>query len=101
MKKWNLILAAAAGFLGGSLSHLAFPGRVEAQVPFPNRPRGSNLIPREIDAKSFVLFSQTGDVIGRFASEPGHGGPNITLYSPDHKVLWQARGPVLRPLAGQ
>jgi hypothetical protein len=96
MKKWNLVLAAAAGFLGGSLSHLAFPQAARAQEP---RQTQIQPAPKVVEAQSFELTDQDGNVLGRFGPDTAQGSANIVLYGADHKVIWRARGgPLFRPL---
>ena len=95
-QKLALVLAVAAGFLGGSLSRVLSPTPVQAQT---------NQAPKEIRAQSFVLVDDKGNIVGKFADdEPGLLGrtlpsPYIRLYDPSGHEIWRAGGNPMRPLA--
>ena len=58
-KKWTLILALAAGFVGSALFHGLTLVSVHAQVPSAS--------PKELRARSFVLLDDSDTVLERFA----------------------------------
>jgi len=92
MKKMHWVLALAAGFVGGALSHfLAAPAVHAESRPAPVA---------EVRAHSFVLVNGQGRVLGTFAADPG-GLPSIRLYDPNGRELWSAEGPTLRASTGR
>jgi hypothetical protein len=104
--KLHLVLAVAAGFAGGLLSHSFSLMPVFAQTQAP----------REIQAQSFTLVMPDGRVIGRFSNElpPGFrvaGGsanepvpnapvnPVIRLYDGTGREIGHFSGDPFRPLS--
>jgi hypothetical protein len=66
MRKLELSLAVAAGFLGGALSHYVCSPLVHAQAQV--------LAPKEVRSQSFVLTDDKGAVQGVFTFEKPQGG---------------------------
>jgi hypothetical protein len=65
-RKLNLVFALAAGLLGGFLSRYITPMPVLAQM--------QTAAPKEIQAQSFVVVDDKGNVVGTFKS---------SVHSPD------------------
>ncbi len=84
MKNLNLLLAAAAGLIGGIAGQqLLLP--VQAQTAPP----------KVIVAQSFALADEAGHVVGVFAIKGGAAsqrGSMMTLAEPQHIVLYDADG---------
>lgn len=92
MKKLNLALALAAGFVGGALSHsLAVPS-VHAQSPAAPA--------TEVRARSFLLVNDKGQVVGKFSAE-SNGKPAIRLFDASGREIWSAEAPGTRPATGR
>lgn len=92
MKKLNLVLALGCGLAGGVLSHHLAPPPVQAQSP----PAPA----AEVRARSFVLVSQEGRVVGTFAAEAG-GRPAIRLFDSTGREVWSAEAPRVRAATGR
>ena len=91
MKKLNLTLALAAGLLGGILSHYAVVTPIaHAQM--------QTLAPKEIQAQSFVLVDERGEISGVFAFDD-QGRPIIRLFH-EGREIWSAGGSLFRQLWG-
>ena len=86
MKKLNVALALAAGFVGGALSHYLAPAPVRAEALPP--------VPAEVRARSFLLVNEYGSVIGKFTAARG-GRPSIRLFDPTGREIWSAEAPPL------
>jgi hypothetical protein len=69
MRKRTVVLAFAAGLLGGIASRYVTPEMVHADS-----------IPREVRAKSFVLVNEQGTLLGTFTEEAGR--PSLKLSTP-------------------
>ena len=91
MKKLNLALALAAGFLGGVLSHYLAPPVVQAESP---------AVPAELRARSFLLVSEKGTVRGTFALD-SQGRPALRLFDATGREVWSAEGPFIRASTGR
>jgi len=94
----TLVLAFAAGLLGGLVSRYITPPSVRAETQPPNA--------LEIRAQRFTVVDAKGHVIGTFtgavAMEEGMGNralPRIALIDPTGRELWSAGGLGLKPLA--
>jgi hypothetical protein len=90
MKKLNLGLALAAGFVGGMLSHTLTAPAVQAESPAA----------AEVRARSFLLVNEKGQVVGKFSAESG-GRPSIRLFDATGREIWSAEGPVMRGATGR
>jgi hypothetical protein len=90
MKKLNLALALAAGFVGGALSHYLAPTPVRAETLPP--------VPSEVRARSFLLVNDRGGVIGTFTADSS-GRPAIRLFDSSGREVWRAEGAILRAAA--
>jgi hypothetical protein len=92
----TVVLALAAGLLGGFLSRYVTVPSVHAQV------QPSNTV--EIKAQRFSIVDPQGRVIGTFtaAVEQRSGRlarPGVTLVDPTGRELWSAGGNGFKPLA--
>lgn len=85
-----VMLATAAGFLGGVLSQFMFQALpLGAQVQIPAH---------ELRATRFALVDRAGKIWGEF--KVNDGKPEIALYDEDGRVAWKATNSrELRPLA--
>jgi hypothetical protein len=92
MRKLNLILALAAGLLGGLLSRHLAPTSVYAQAQTP--------APKEIRAQSFVLVDAQGIALGLMGFDP-QGRPVIKLVDERGRTLWSAGQVYKLPPAGE
>ncbi|HXZ18948.1 MAG TPA: hypothetical protein VEG63_03310 [Candidatus Acidoferrales bacterium] len=92
MKKLNLALALAAGFVGGAVSHYLAAVPVRADAPPPT--------PAEIRARSFLLVNEQGSVLGKFIVDRT-GRPSIRLFDPSGREVWSAEGPSIRTAVGR
>jgi len=92
MKIPGLVLAFAAGVMGGLLSQAIAtkPVLAESQAPPP----------REIRAQSFVLVDEAGSVLGKFSVD-GVGRPALRLFDSRGREIWSAEGPILRAATGR
>jgi hypothetical protein len=95
----NIVLALAAGVLGGMLTRYIAPPTAYAQNPAPQT------APAEIRAQSFVLVDQADHAIGSFSVVPGPLGPFgrpilpcIVLKDFNGREIWSAGGSALQPL---
>jgi hypothetical protein len=98
----TLILAFAAGLLGGTLSRNGLPTGAFAQA--------QSTAPKEIRAQRFTLVDETGRMRGVFAIEPlsspnglkekADGDAVITLYDGGGREIFRAGAPSGR-LVGQ
>jgi len=77
MRKGLIVVAFAAGWLGGVASHYVWPRPVLAESS-----------PVEIRARRFVLVNDRGAVIGTFAEEAN--GPALKLYDKQGRETWVA-----------
>jgi len=91
MKKLNLALALATGFLGGAVSHYLAPAPVRADSPSA---------PAEVRARSFLLVNEQGSVLGKFTVDRS-GRPSIRLFDSSGREVWSAEGPSMRSAAGR
>jgi hypothetical protein len=94
----TLVLALAAGLLGGFVSRYITLPSVHAQAQPPNA--------LEIRAQRFSVVDAKGNVIGTFTgANTNEGGyrprsfPRIALVDPTGRELWSAGGNGLKPLA--
>jgi hypothetical protein len=92
MKMRNLVVAFAAGLMGGLLSQAIATKPVLAESPAAP--------PREIRAQSFVLVNESGSVLGKFTVDSG-GRPAIRLFDAKGREVWSAEGPVIRAATGR
>jgi hypothetical protein len=88
-RNWTVILALAAGLLGGVLSRYVTLPSVHAQSQPPNA--------FEIKSQRFSLVDEQGRVIGTFtgAVTENPGGrilPRVALVDPEGRELWSAGG---------
>jgi len=92
MKKLHLALALAAGFAGGTLSHLlgAAPVMAESRPAFVT----------EVRAHSFVLVNEQGRVLGTFTSG-SEGRPALRMFDTNGREIWSAEAPSLRASTGR
>jgi hypothetical protein len=90
--KVNLVLALAAGLLGGYLSRYLAPAPVFAQTPAPSA--------KEVRAQTFVLTDEQGAVVGTFRpSTPRQNElPTVVLLDPWGRETWRGKGAFIRPL---
>ena len=88
MKIRNLVLAFAAGLMGGFLSQAMVTKLVLAESQPPPA--------AEIRARSFLLVNDKGVVLGTFSAERG-GKPAIRLFDAAGHEIWSAEGPSARP----
>ena len=92
MKKLNWVLAVAAGFVGGALSHYLAPTPVRAEALPP--------VSAEVRARSFLLVNEYGSVIGKFTADRG-GRPSIRLFDASGREVWSAEAPSIRTATGR
>ena len=91
MTKLNVVACAAAGLLGGVLSHYIWTQPVQAQARIPD--------PKEVRAQSFVLVNDKGQVEGVFSFEESKPGrSSVKLFDGKGHEIWRAGGDPLRPL---
>ena len=93
-RKLHLVVALAAGLLGGLLSRYMTPNSVHAQASAP--------APKEIQAQSFTIVDAQGDVIGTFKPSMGGArgqGRTVVLVDPSGREVWRASGISIRPLS--
>ena len=83
----HLILALAAGLLGGLLSRYLTPTPVFAQAQAPAA--------REVRAQSFVLLNKQGVPLGRIGID-SDGLPNITLVDENGRTIWSTKATLMR-----
>jgi hypothetical protein len=90
----TLILALAAGLLGGTLSRYVTPTTVLAQ--------GRSTAPKEMRAQRFTLVNERGIVLGVFGLDSPEQGsnPTIRLFDENGREIFRAGPPSSRP-AGQ
>ena len=86
-KNMTLVLAFAAGVVGGMLSHYLTPTIALAQ--------SQNVAPKEVRAQSFVLVDAKGVARGVFAIET-NGFPTIEAMSEGGRIYRLTRQPNLR-----
>jgi hypothetical protein len=86
VRQLNLILALAAGLIGGVLSHYAWPQPVEAQSQSPN----------EIRAQRFVLEDANGKTLGMMSLEAPRPGTSargasgsVRLFDDRGREIWR------------
>ena len=86
MKLLTLILALAAGFLGGAFSRSVWPQTAHAQAQ-PSR---------ELRAQSFILEDPDGKTLGTFSAQPPRPGTPerglrgaIRLYDQRGREIWR------------
>jgi len=91
MKK-NLVLALAAGLVGGALSHYLFPGVVRAE--------GAGYAPPELRARSFLVVDDRGHVVGKFTADAS-GRPAIRLLDMSGHEIWSAEPPPAHGAVGR
>ncbi len=92
MKRLNLALALAAGFVGGALSHYLVPPALQAETAAP--------APMEVRSRSFLLVNEKGGVRGAFSLDAA-GKPALRLYDANGREIWSAEGPVIRAATGR
>jgi len=85
----TLVLALAAGLLGGSVSRYVTLPPVHAEAQPPNA--------LEIKSQRFSLVDAQGRVIGTFTgtvteSPGGRALPRVALVDPEGRELWSAGG---------
>jgi hypothetical protein len=87
MGKLTVLLAFAAGLLGGVASRYLSPPSAFADS-----------IPKELRAQRFVLVNEHGTVLGRLCEDPA-GRPFFELFDANGQQIWTAGGKVpSRPL---
>ncbi len=79
MSKRTVVLAFAAGLLGGITSRYFTPQLVRADSA-----------PREFRGQSFVLVNEQGMVLGTFSEEAGR--PALKLFDAGGNQIWSAGG---------
>lgn len=82
-RKLNILLALAAGLLGGLLSRYISPFPVLAQAQAQ----------KEIKAQSFVLVDDKNKIVGTFKSAESQIGdttPNVVLVDRNGREIWRA-----------
>ena len=101
-QKWTLVIALAAGFVGGAISNRFSLVPVHAQ--------NSNASPKEIRAQSFVLVDPSDRALGTFTVEPlvpqyvkGRPvvEPHVVLRDSEGREIWRAGGSAIRPLMSE
>lgn len=85
MNKFALVLAVAAGVVGGVVGSQLRPAVVHAETT------------SEIRAHKFVLVNHQGDVVGTFSLDK-NDRPGIRLLE-NGKEVWSANGDTIRQLA--
>jgi hypothetical protein len=80
--KLNLILALAAGLLGGLISRYLVPTPVHAQT--------QTAAPKELRAQSFVLVNERGTSLGLFGFDP-KGVPIIKFVDEHGSTIWSTQ----------
>ena len=94
----TLILAFAAGLLGGTLSHNGVPTGAFAQA--------QSTAPKEIRAQRFTLVDENGRMRGVFAIEPTSSpampfNPEMMIDTAgDWKILYRPKAPINFRIAG-
>jgi hypothetical protein len=93
----TLVLALAAGLLGGFLSRYITPQSVYGQAQTPNTV--------EIRSQRFSIVDSQGRVVGTFTGEITRAPapderllPRVALVDPTGRELWSAGGSKLKPL---
>lgn len=81
MKKRNLLVALAAGLIGGVCSHFFFPQFVHAASGTPAL--------RELRAQRFILVNEKGVVLGTF-TEGAKDRPVLRLFDASGREIWSA-----------
>ena len=81
-RKLNLILALAAGVLGGLTSRYVVPTPVHAQA--------QTTAPKEIRAQSFVLVNEQGTSLGLFGFDL-KGVPIIKFVDERGSTIWSTQ----------
>lgn len=108
MNRQNLMLALAAGLLGGLISRVTLPS-VHAQnpqlAPVPPPPA----VTGEVRAQSFTLVDGADRTIGTFTVAPGdlwigrdgrvNSQGRIVLRDPQGREIWSAGGSLIKPLS--
>jgi hypothetical protein len=98
----TLILAFAAGLLGGVLSRWITPTPVLAQAQ-ATPPASSTPVPKEIRAQRFTLVGEDGAVLGTFGNDSMmrervngrlRGNPTIKLFDESGKEIWSWLSPI-------
>jgi hypothetical protein len=84
----NLVLALAAGLLGGLISRYISPVAVLAQTQTP--------VPREIRSQSFVLVNAQGVAMGLMGFDP-QGRPVMKLVDERGRTIWSAGQTLVLP----
>ena len=99
----TLILAFAAGLLGGVLSRWITPTPVLAQAQ-ATPPASAAPVPKEIRAQRFTLVGEDGAVLGTFGLDQGmmmerprvngkpRGNPTTKLFDESGNEFWSAGG---------
>ncbi len=82
MRKTTVVVAFAAGLLGGIASRYFSPQAVHAQS-----------LPSELRAQKFVLVDERGAVLGILAQESGRSA--LKLFDADGREIWSAGGKVM------
>lgn len=93
-----LVLALAAGVLGGILSRYITPQSVYGQAQTPNTV--------EVRSQRFSVVDPQGRVVGTFSGEITKAPddrllPRIALVDPTGRELWSAGGSKLKPLGSK
>jgi hypothetical protein len=87
-RKLNVILALAAGLLGGIVSRHLTPTPVFAQAQAP--------IPKEIKAQKFVIVNEDGKALGVFGFDH-NGTPMVKLTDENGRTIWSTQPTILLP----
>lgn len=96
-RKLHLVLAVAAGLVGGLASRFITPAPVRAQAPEPlplpaYPPPAPTPALREMRSQAFTLVDPRNNVVGTFTTLRG----TVVLLDPMGKEIWRA-GISLRP----
>ena len=97
-KHLTVVIAVAAGFLGGMLSHFVTPPAAFAQAQNPGT--------REVRAQRFVFVDLNSRPFATFMVQPGSVGPDgwhgrVLLVDDQGRELWSAGRDPIRPLGSQ
>ncbi len=108
-KSFNIVVALAAGLLGGLFTHYIAPSAAFAQVQAPPSPvpgvPNNRPTTKEIRAQSFTLVDQSDHTVGTFTVEPApvrrdiKAVARIVLRDSNGREIWSAGGSAILPLS--